>query len=331
MKSRSMTKKVSVLFSAIAASSFLGLPALAQVNNNTNSNMRGDCVPATQADRLGPAADANAPGVREFPNQTEPRAGVNEQGMNNQANSGGGTADRSVTQNAPTSTDNSSSVGSTSQAQNNDQTAMTSPGVGAAQPNNVLASGGATSGGDSRQITQEATNPSGRVQSSGMQSSDSQRSDRTLRNQLAMTSPNVKAARYGDVLASGGTTNGGESNRIFQAANDPSTPRSDSYTSSAQSNQQGSYQSSQSTTGSSTQANRGATSGGESQQNVESSVTGTTSSQSSNRMSNQIASSQCPPGMVPSSQQDQGGSQQSAPNQQNPAQPAEQRGSRGGQ
>lgn len=329
MKSDSMTRKASVLFSAIAASSFLGLPALAQVNSNPNSNMRGDCVPATQADRPGTSANANTSGVQEFPNQTDPRAGVNNEGMNNQANSSGGSAISSTTQSSAASTDNSSSVGSTSRSQNNDQTAMTNPGVGAAQPNNVLASGGATNGGDSRQITQEATNPSSEMQSSYSQrSGQSDRTDRTLRNQMAMTSPGVKAARYGDVLASGGATNGGESNRIFQAANDSSTPAPD-YSASTQSNQSSAYQSSQSMTGSgANQANQGATSGGESQQNVESSATGTTSQttsrSSSSTMNNQLASNQCPPGMVPSSQQNEGNS-----SQQSPAQPAEQRGSRG--
>lgn len=196
---RNLAKKATAVLSAIAASSFLGLPALAQLDSNSGNNQTpysqapyrsdsGECVPisgnqasnsvsntnvtnrdarvngadaitrgsaqyeGSQINQLG--NDASQTGTSVFPNQSDPRTGS---GMTQTPVEGvGGPIDSSNAREIPTTSTNNNQINDRSQgnyeSQNRDGDLADSVTFG-----NVLASGGATTGGFARQLVESAS------------------------------------------------------------------------------------------------------------------------------------------------------------------------------
>ena len=160
---QNLAKKTTALLSAVAASSLLGLPALAQMTPNSNQNTQpnssqnsSECVPivsqsGTPSSTLGSAADASQPGVRSFPNQADPRAGAILPGTNQ--SSIGGPVDNQSQSNAQTIDYNSRS-----QAYNNSSNGQfSSYGNQSNRSGDVLSFGGSTNGGHAREIVEAAS------------------------------------------------------------------------------------------------------------------------------------------------------------------------------
>ena len=342
-------RRATSLLSAIAASSFLGLPALAQVSPNEGSIQ---CVPATSQSRssstdststnrsasnptdttsnstdatVNSAIDAGTPGIRNFPNQTDPRA-VPPDAQGTANNLTGTTSDSAAGSSTMTGTpgqDNLSASPTTdpSVAPTGSSTDRFAPNVGRTdnQRSNVTSGTGMSSG------------------AGGVSSADnSSYSSSTSSRMGAYTSNRISGQQplYGNILGRGGSTNGGGARIRMEIANNPDwVPggRGDTLTSSFDQAQSGDNElSADAMTGnrtSDTQANiqtEGVTSGGQAanQSSIDSSNAGSAgmTTQPSGSMMNGGAIANCPPGMVPiqsrSNQQDmQQYNQPSAPNQ----------------
>lgn len=163
---KTIAKKATALMSAIAVSGVLGgLPAIAQSTpqssdsssdrmNSQNSSTPAECVPNMSQSSSGSSTSANQgsqfgnitsnPNTREFPNQTDPRAGLSDNGLNNQSSS----------QNNQLGSQNNNQTSNQSASYQSNRRVVSAPGsrAEAVQNNDVLSSGGATTGGESRQI-----------------------------------------------------------------------------------------------------------------------------------------------------------------------------------
>lgn len=140
------------------------------------------------------------PGMRQFPNQADPRTGMSQNDMSQ--NSG---MERS------TGYDQSSSMG------RSNSRAMSAPDSRAetTQYGNVLSTGGATTGGESRQLLTAADGGYPTSRPIGFRFRASQEA-------YNLSTPGLQAVQYGDVLAGGGSTTGGGSRQMLMAAGDVS-------------------------------------------------------------------------------------------------------------
>ncbi|XGV99143.1 MAG: hypothetical protein ACAF41_09415 [Leptolyngbya sp. BL-A-14] len=158
MQPRHLARRTTALLSTIAASGLLGLPALAgglpvgptNTNNSQaqapSSSDQMQCVPGTQANAPSATAapDASASSAAQLPNQSDPRAGLSPSNQ---------TVVSSANSDSTNSASNVPMSGSyTSSGNNNSSDQNRSYG-------NVLAQGGATSGGFASQQVWAANNP----------------------------------------------------------------------------------------------------------------------------------------------------------------------------
>lgn len=158
-----MARRTTALLGAIAASSFLSLPALAGVPTNNDANTGGNqaqapvsldqtqCMPTSQSNVPSTTAmpEASAPTAAQLPNQSDPRAGTSLPGqtVTSRPNDSMTSASRVEMSNSSNTSSNTSS-----QPTAYDQNRSSSDG-------NVLAQGGATSGGFASRQVSAASNP----------------------------------------------------------------------------------------------------------------------------------------------------------------------------
>ncbi|MBW4692562.1 MAG: hypothetical protein KME27_12435 [Lyngbya sp. HA4199-MV5] len=177
MQKRLLAQKTTALLSAIAASSLLGLPALAgnpagATNAGSNqaqapSNVdQPQCVPSNQANQPSTTAtpDASAPAAAQLPNQSDPRAGISP-------------SDQTVSpSNQTTSPSNQTTSASGVQpVDTGDASRQTASYNRGGSYGDVLSQGGATAGGFASQQVSAANNPSAYQSSSSRISSNEKR------------------------------------------------------------------------------------------------------------------------------------------------------------
>lgn len=198
-RNQSLAKKATALFSAIAASSLLGLPALAGGRTDANtapanqtqatpSSVQAQCIPDTQSNLPATTAtpDASAPGASQLPNQADPRTGLSSSGQTVTQSAGDPTASVSSGQPVTSSTDLSNNRN------------------GAGSYGDALAQGGVTAGGLANQQVTAASNPDANRNASSSQ---------------------YQVSGYGNVLSQGGATAGGFASQQVGAANNPDANR----------------------------------------------------------------------------------------------------------
>ncbi|MBW4471827.1 MAG: hypothetical protein KME45_15655 [Stenomitos rutilans HA7619-LM2] len=181
MQKNHLARKTTALLSAIAASSFLGLPALAgssvgMTNTGidlaqTPSNIdQSQCIPSNQANQPSTTAtpDASAPAAAQLPNQSDPRTGISssDQTVSSSSQTSGNAA------NTPST--NASAVQAADSANTNRQTSSYNQG---SAYGDVLSQGGATTGGFARQQVLAANNPDDYRMVSSRISSNEERSN----------------------------------------------------------------------------------------------------------------------------------------------------------
>lgn len=225
--SKHLIRRATALLGAIAASSFLGLPALAggvikgtsateQAQNPSSTMPSVQCAsmstsmatqssPSERATTLDATPDASKPGADQVPNQADPRAGntAADQPVNRTVNQ---MSDGSRTQMM------GSSYQMTSQ--------MTSNRPTSAVYGNILGRGGVTAGGFANQRFVSANTPDAIREINSMSSADRGYSDRAYGTQYGNRD---QANISGNVLAQGGATTGGDANQQVMAANNDAT------------------------------------------------------------------------------------------------------------
>ncbi|WP_181357443.1 hypothetical protein [Stenomitos frigidus] len=146
-------RKTTALLSAIAASSLLGLPALAGGLSTTTDRQaqaqsspdQMQCMPMTQSNNPSSTAtpDASATGAAQVPNQADPRTGT-------------ASADQAASSDPTMSSRMDSSAGTSSMQTSAPDTRSERSAYG-----DVLSQGGATAGGFASQQVAAANNPDG--------------------------------------------------------------------------------------------------------------------------------------------------------------------------
>ncbi len=245
---RNLAKKTTALLSAIAASSFLGLPALAQVNSNSTNdslyNQSGQtspssgqysvsCVPInSQSSTTGQtytssARSSTTSGVQEFPNQTDPRSVAPNGPQSGNVDAAG---------NIVGSVDNQTGNQETFSRRNNDNTVNSNVPTGDMPYGNTVSN----SRVDNQSISTPVA-PNGQLSQGGIggpvdgtssqttQSNTTSNSTNTISNSTssqttgsgAYTYGSARNPLYGNVLGWGGSTTGGRANMMVSAAADP--------------------------------------------------------------------------------------------------------------
>lgn len=186
-KSQTLMGRATAILSAIAASSLLGLPALAGGLSGNANKLGGQaqapaspdqmqCLPTTQSSRPSGmvAPDASAPGAAQLPNQADPRTGTVP-------------SDQTVSSRTDVSTADTSTV-QTTQPSNTRSEGRTH--------GDVLAQGGATAGGFASQQVAAANNPEAYKMASSRYSSNELRTNNANGGTAMMR--NASAARNAD-------------------------------------------------------------------------------------------------------------------------------------
>jgi hypothetical protein len=311
-KNQNLVKKATALFSAIAASSFLGLPAFAQVNSNTSqygsqqNRMAADCVPTNQSSNMN-RSSGTYQSNRSYSSSASDTSGMStsaSQGYDNQSGSQGtSNLSQAPTSRSPeTGTVRSGDLpyGSrTSENRSSNQT-LSTPVAPTGQYNQGGVGGPVDN--SSSQGTSNYPNSQGSNYSSNQGSQSSAGYSSTYDSQ---NNTSYGHALYGNVLGRGGSTTGGFARQTVESANNPDRQPDEFANQVSYRGRDNNYQTQAYGTdrsGDNQIQTSGVTSGGQASNQSETNATnlnqsGSTSQYSQGSTSGQIAT--CPPGMMP--------------------------------